>query len=161
VTDAADTVVLTELTAADIDAVVEIERRSFDRPWSRTLFLRELESDISRTILAREGKERGAVLGYVCRWLIVDEVQILNLAVHPDRRRRGIGRLLMQRVLDEAAENKVRTMTLEVRDGNEAAMRLYEGLGFERAGVRRAYYGQGRDGVLMTRAFDVSSGERT
>ena len=155
-------VTFADLTAADIDAVVEIERRSFDRPWSRNLFLRELESDISRTIVACEAEGRGAILGYVCRWLVVDEVQILNLAVHPDHRRRGIGHALMAYVLDEARERMACTMTLEVREGNVAAIELYEGFGFKRTGVRRAYYGEGRDGVLMTRSLDVpDGGERT
>lgn len=148
-----------DLTAADIDAVVEIERQSFDRPWSRNLFLRELESDISRTIVARDAEGHGPILGYVCRWLVVDEVQILNLAVHPDHRRQGLGRALMAYVLDEARERLAVTMTLEVRDGNVAAIELYERLGFKRTGVRRAYYGEGRDGVLMTRSLNPRDGE--
>lgn len=143
-------IVLTELAAADIDAVVEIEKHSFDRPWSRGLFLRELESAISRTTLAREAPPSHRVVGYICRWLILDEMQILNVAVHPDWRRRGVGRALMEEVLAEAREKGVRSVILEVRDGNANAVQLYSSLGFQRSGVRRDYYGQGRDGIVMT-----------
>jgi ribosomal-protein-alanine N-acetyltransferase len=142
--------VFSELTAADVDAVVDIENQSFETPWSRNLFLRELSTAISRSTLARAGEHADRLLGYVCRWLVLDEIQILNLAVHPNHRRCGVGRALVQGVIDEAYEQRVRTVSLEVRDGNESALRLYESFGFERTGIRRNYYGNGRDGVLMS-----------
>jgi len=138
-----------ELTADDIDAVVEIERSSFERPWSRDHFLRELESQISRTIVGRGAATKSA-LGYVCRWLVVDEMQILNLAVHQDHRRQGIGRQLMKQALDEARNAAIQCVTLEVREANLEAVALYQSLGFVRVGRRSNYYGQGHDGVLMT-----------
>ena len=143
-------IVFSELAAADVDAVVDIENHSFETPWSRNLFLRELSTEISRMTLAWADEHHHRLLGYVCRWLVLDEIQILNLGVHPICRRRGVGRALVQRVIDEAYEKQVNTITLEVRDGNESAMKLYESFGFERTGLRPDYYGNGRHGVLMS-----------
>lgn len=142
-------IVLDEMAPADLDSVVDIERQSFDRPWTREHFLREIESAVSRTIVTRDAETR-AVVGYVCRWLIADEVQILNLAVRRDYRRRGIARRMLERVLDEARGMAVRSVMLEVREGNAEALALYESAGFARVGRRRDYYGEGEAGVLMT-----------
>lgn len=156
--------VFSEMAMADLDAVVEIERQSFEHPWSRGLFESELESDISRTILARGTEGLKGPVAYVCRWLVADEMQILNLAVHVDHRRRGIARRLMEMVLEEGRRTGVAGVTLEVRDGNLEAVKLYESLGFAQVGRRRDYYGTGRDGVLMTLLLDAKAeddGERT
>jgi ribosomal-protein-alanine N-acetyltransferase len=149
VTAASPIVVFDELTASDVDVIVEIERQSFERPWSRDHFLRELESEISRTVVARDPGAQ-TILGYLCRWLVAEEVQILNLAVHPDHRRRGIARQLMNHVLKEARDAAVEHVMLEVREANIEAVALYESQGFVRVGRRRDYYGQGEAGVLMT-----------
>lgn len=138
------------MESADLDAVVEIERRSFPTPWSPGLFLHELKIPFSRTTLARLGNGASRVVGYVCRWLVGDEMHILNLAVDPDHRRAGIGRLLVEHILEEAAVNAVRLITLEVRRGNEAAVGLYGRFGFRQTGVRRNYYGRGEDALVMS-----------
>lgn len=135
----------------DLDAVMEIERRSFPEPWSPGLFLHELKVPFSKTILARAQNGSGCVLGYICRWLVGDEVHILNLAVDPDRRQAGIGRALVDLVMQEADERGVRLITLEVRRGNASALALYQRLGFSECGVRRHYYGRGQDAIIMSR----------
>jgi ribosomal-protein-alanine N-acetyltransferase len=135
----------------DLEAVMEIERRSFPQPWTPGLFLHELKVPFSRTILARPHGGSAEVLGYVCRWLVGDEVHILNLAVHPERRRGGIARVLVQQVLEEADTQGAQLVTLEVRRGNEAALALYRAFGFRETGVRRNYYGRGHDAIVMTR----------
>ena len=89
------------------------------------------------------------VVGYACAWYVADEVQLLNVAVHPDRRRRGIGEALVRRVLADAAAHRARAVFLEVRVANLGARRLYARLGFRATGMRRGYYGPGQDGVLM------------
>ncbi|MFI5397484.1 MAG: ribosomal protein S18-alanine N-acetyltransferase [Candidatus Binatia bacterium] len=147
------------MTAADLDEVLEIERRSFPEPWSRGLFLHELKVPFSRSILARADDEPHELLGYVCRWLVGDEIQILNIAVHPERRQHGIGRALVALVLQEAETQRTRTVTLEVRRGNTAALALYQSFGFTESGVRRHYYGRGEDAIIMswTRHDDAAS----
>jgi len=141
------------MESGDLDAVLEIERRSFPTPWSAGLFLHELKIPFSKTTLARLTNGTTRVVGYVCRWLVGDEVHILNLAVDPDLRRAGIGRALVDLVLAEAATAGVRSVTLEVRRGNEAAIGLYRRFGFTETGVRRHYYGRGEDAIIMTRTL--------
>jgi ribosomal-protein-alanine N-acetyltransferase len=135
----------------DLDAVMEIERSSFVEPWTPGLFLHELRVPFSKTIVARAGAGTSAVLGYICRWLVGDEVHILNLAVHPECRHRGLGRALVQHILREAEARQATLVTLEVRRHNVAALALYRSLGFAERGVRRNYYGHGQDAIIMGR----------
>jgi ribosomal-protein-alanine N-acetyltransferase len=142
----------TAMQPADLPAVMEIERRSFPNPWSPGLFLHELKVPFSSTILARCSGNGEMVLGYVCRWLVGEELHILNLAVHPEHRRSGIGRILVARIVQEAEEHGVQLLTLEVRRGNEPALALYRAFGFQESGVRRNYYGRGEDAIVMARS---------
>ncbi len=142
--------IFSPMTAADLDEVLEIERRSFPEPWSRGLFLHELKVPFSKTVLARADEEPHRLIGYVCWWLIGDEIQILNVAVDPEQRQKGVGHTLIALVMREAAEKPVRTITLEVRSDNAAAIALYRSFGFAETGVRRHYYGRGEDALIMT-----------
>ena len=147
--------------AADLDAVMEIERRSFPEPWSAGLFLHELKVPFSQTILARAADDSPHVLGYICRWLVGDEIHILNLAVHPDRRRTGVGRALVELTLREAERHEARIITLEVRRENASAIALYRSLGFSECGVRRNYYGRGHDAIVMSCVREPLNGHST
>ncbi len=139
------------MTAADLDEVLEIERRSFPEPWTRGMFLHELKVPFSTTVLMRADDPPHELVGYVCHWLVGDEMQILNVAVRPERRQHGLGRALVQLVLDEARRAGVRVVTLEVQRSNAAAIALYRALGFVETGTRRNYYGSGEDALLMSR----------
>ena len=141
----------------DLPAVLEIERRSFSHPWSLDAFVDETRNSHSRLLLLwHEESERPVLVGYLCRWIVAGELQILNVATHPDWRRRGIGRLLVEAALDEARDESITRVTLEVRRYNTPAIALYERLGFRRVGERRNYYGAGEDAVLMEK--DVTGG---
>jgi ribosomal-protein-alanine N-acetyltransferase len=89
------------------------------------------------------------VIGYTCRWRVTDEVHLLNVAVHPERRGLGYGRELVSAVVGEAEAARVRVIFLEVRAGNVVARRLYRLVGFKDLGVRRGYYGPGQDAIVM------------
>ena len=150
------------MRTADLDAVMEIERRSFPEPWSAGLFLHELKVPFSQTILARAAHDSAEVLGYICRWLVGDEIHILNLAVHPERRRSGVGRALVDLTLREAERREARIITLEVRRENASAIALYRSLGFSERGVRRNYYGRGQDAIIMSRVRrEAAAGDAT
>jgi ribosomal-protein-alanine N-acetyltransferase len=135
------------MRSEDLDAVMEIERRSFPEPWTPGLFLHELKVPFSKTILAWRGD---AIVGYICRWLVGDEVHILNIAVRPETRQSGIGRALVALVMAEAEQVRAAVVTLEVRRENEAAIALYRTFGFTERGVRRNYYARGHDAVVMS-----------
>jgi ribosomal-protein-alanine N-acetyltransferase len=144
--------VFRDMVVEDLPDVVAIERASFSNPWTGALFLQELDVAFSRTILARH--PAGPVAGYVCRWLVADEVHVLNVAVHPQWRGRGLGAALMREVLREARSHGVAAVTLEVRRSNAAARRLYESFGFEHVGSRPNYYGRGEDALILKLALD-------
>lgn len=123
----------------DLDAVLAIEEASFTKPWTRDMYLAELQNEgVSFCYLAKDAGL--GVLGFCSFWRVLDEMHINNLAVHPARRREGIGTALLIFVMKEGARLGARRASLEVRRSNEVARHMYERLGFLPAGVRRAYY---------------------
>ena len=139
----------------DLDEVLAIERASFSMPWSRGAFLYEMQQNrVARCWVMREA---GRALGYLCLWEIADELHITNIAVHPTWRRQGIGRTLLQGVLDDARQRKLRLVVLEVRPSNTEARTLYEGFGFRVIGRRRGYYyDTGEDALVMETDLQTS-----
>lgn len=124
---------------ADLDAVLDIETASFTSPWTRDMYVTELQNvGVSFFYVARTADRR--VVAYCSCWRVVDELHINNLAVSPPCRRQGIATALLNHVLEEGVRLGARRATLEVRRSNDAARQLYAQLGFSPAGVRRAYY---------------------
>lgn len=135
------------MTAADIENVIAIERASFQFPWSTRFFLDELQVDCARSILA---EVEGRIVGYVLFWFLPEEVDIHNIAVHPDFRRQGIGRLLLEQVIDSARRQERLRVTLDVRFSNAPAQNLYRSFGFVIRGLRKGYYSDnGEDALVM------------
>lgn len=134
---------------ADVTAVLEIERLSFSAPWPAFAFEQELTANrLAHYRVARLG-DRVVAFGGI--WLMVDEAHITTFGVHPDHRRRGVGRRLLLELADVALELGSARMTLEVRVSNEAAQALYRSFGFVEAGRRVAYYSDdGEDALVMT-----------
>ena len=133
----------------DIAAVLEIERLSFSAPWPAFAFEQELTANrLAHYRVARLG-DRVVAFGGI--WLMVDEAHITTFGVHPDHRRRGIGRRLLLELADAAIELGSARMTLEVRISNEPAQTLYRSFGFAVSGRRVAYYSDdGEDALVMT-----------
>jgi ribosomal-protein-alanine N-acetyltransferase len=134
---------------ADVAAVLEIERLSFSSPWPAFAFEQELTANrLAHYRVARLG-DRVVAFGGI--WLMVDEAHITTFGVHPDYRRRGIGRRLLLQLAEVALELGSARMTLEVRVSNEPAQRLYRSFGFVVTGRRVAYYSDdGEDALVMT-----------
>src|SRR5712691_3519993 len=123
----------------EINAVLVVEEASFSNPWSREMYLAELENKgISFCFVAKD--EHGRVAGFCSFLHVLDELHINNLAVLPEFRRAGVAASLLKRVLEEGAALGAQRATLEVRQSNEPARLLYERFGFAITGVRRAYY---------------------
>lgn len=125
-------------TAAELDAILALDEVCFHRPWTRAEYERELQ-DPARCFLMVVRVD-GDIVGYCSFWRVFDEIHLNNFAVHPSRRQQGLGRALLAEVLLVAAAEGAPNATLEVRASNAAAIALYEGSGFVRAGLRRAYY---------------------
>jgi [ribosomal protein S18]-alanine N-acetyltransferase len=122
-----------------IDDILAIEEAAFSNPWTREMYLAELENHgVSFCFLAKS--DDGRAVGFCSVWRVVDELHINNLAVLPEFRRNGIGSALLKHVLHHGAGLGARRATLEVRESNDAARLLYEHFGFAVAAVRRSYY---------------------
>jgi len=134
---------------ADLPAVLEIERAAFSHPWSEEMIRRELLHEFSSVLLATEGLD-GPILGFAVVWLVHDELQILNVAVAAEARRRGVARRILDRVEGSARERGARVSMLEVRRSNLPAISLYRSLGYREVGVRPRYYAEdGEDALAM------------
>jgi ribosomal-protein-alanine N-acetyltransferase len=134
------------LRASDLDAIDAIERRSYPTPWSRSMFAGELAKPASICLGAFEG---GQLVGYMIISRYVDAWHVMNLAVDPEFRRRGIASLLLDQLFELTDSGGARGYTLEVRVSNEGAIRLYEGAGFRSRGIRRGYYTDNREDALI------------
>ena len=131
----------------DLDAIDEIERASYPTPWSRAMFVAELQKPSSLALGAY--RETGELAGYLVVSRYVDAWHVMNVAVAPEFRRRGIGRALLERLFEVTGGDSRRGYTLEVRVSNADAIRLYERLGFEARGIRRGYYTDNREDALI------------
>jgi [ribosomal protein S18]-alanine N-acetyltransferase len=139
-----------------IDAVLAIEEASFTNPWTREMYLAELENPgVSFCFLANDAD--GRPIGFCSFWRVLDELHINNLAVVPGRRRTGVASALLTFVLDEGARLGARRATLEVRRSNDPARYLYEQFGFTVAGVRRAYYTRPVEDALVLWREDLGT----
>ncbi len=142
------TIELRRLEMRDLDRIEEIERESYPTPWSRSMFAGELAKP-SSICLGAFDTERDALVGYLIISRYVDAWHVMNVAVALSQRRRGIARLLLERLFELTAADSRRGYTLEVRVSNANAIRLYEGLGFQSRGLRRGYYTDNREDALI------------
>jgi [ribosomal protein S18]-alanine N-acetyltransferase len=136
------------LEESDLDGVLEVETASFNNPWTRDMFLKELQNaSVSYGYVLRSPERR--VVAFCTIWIVVDEIHINNIAVHPDHRGRGLGRALLVSILRQWSEQGASRATLEVRRSNEIAINLYRTLGFRVAGTRKNYYSEPVEDALI------------
>ena len=142
-----ESITVRPMVMTDVDGVMAVEHDSFLTPWSRSAFEEELaQNRLARYIVA---EDNGAIVGYAGTWLVINEAHVTNVAVSSQRRREGIGRLLMQNLMELARENGMESMTLEVRVSNAAARHLYEQMGFVETGIRKNYYSETKEDALI------------
>jgi len=143
---------ISQLLKVDIPAILEIEKQGQPEPWTAASFMEELDRLHSYVLVARLSEEciesgesllcppRG-IVGYICFWSVADEIQVLNLAVHENFRRRSVARSLLADAIRIGCERNARVANLEVRKSNIPALKLYESFGFKAVGERPNYYG--------------------
>ena len=135
-----------EWTKADIPRLAQLEKQCFSDPWSEDAFASGLGNSFFYGIILEEG---GQVCGYACQFVIFEDAEILNLAVAPTHRRQGLGKRLLTALEDYAKQKGAERTLLEVREGNQAARSLYLAWGFEAYGIRKNYYENGENAILM------------
>ena len=135
-------------SAEDLGGLLAVEQASFLNPWTREMYLAELQNPaVSHLLVAKD--PTGQVTGFCGFWCVADELHINNLAVLPEHRRQGIASAILSRVFAEGRRAGAARATLEVRRSNDIARRLYERFGFTVAGVRRGYYRQPDEDALI------------
>jgi ribosomal-protein-alanine N-acetyltransferase len=135
---------------ADVSAIWAIESLSFPTPWSRWSFLSELSHRNSSMLVAGPpSPQPWQTWAYLIFWVVLDEMHILNLAVHPAQRRKGIARRLLSEGLAQARTQGAEIAWLEVRPSNTAARALYESFGFKEVGRRPCYYDDTQEDALL------------
>jgi ribosomal-protein-alanine N-acetyltransferase len=140
-------VVIRPMTLEDLDGVMAVELESFLTPWSRSAFEDELTKNrLARYIIAADDVD---VIGYAGTWLVINEAHVTNVAVSSRRRGEGVGRRLMEHLMDLARDAGMESMTLEVRVSNAAARHLYKQMGFVEAGIRKNYYSETKEDALI------------
>jgi ribosomal-protein-alanine N-acetyltransferase len=141
----------------DLEAILAIENDSFPDPWTLEIFRSGMSLPFSHTWVVKD--EGGRVAGYVCFWLVMDEVHLLDLAVDNLHRRQGIGEAAVRKVIEWSAKQEATMIFLEVRESNHAARALYEKLGFVFFSRRRDYYRKPREDalVMVLRSLDLLS----
>ncbi len=138
------------MEAGDIDEVLEIERESFPKPWTRPMFEGELKNPVSFSYTLKLRPREGVVEigGYCVLWVVHGEGHILNIAVNPKYRGKGVATRLLSLMLALMKRNMVYEVFLEVRVSNEVARGLYRKFGFRESFVRKNYYGD-EDAIVM------------
>ena len=139
---------LRKLELHDLNDIERIERESYPTPWSRSMFAGELAKPSSISLGAFD-RENGKLVGYLVISRYVDAWHVMNIAVTPPYRRRGVASVLLERLFELTGSDERRGYTLEVRVSNEGAIKLYERLGFVARGVRRGYYTDNREDALI------------
>lgn len=138
----------------DLDDILAIEQESFSEPWTRAMFEAELRGNSFGRFLgafgARAMPPAKPLLGYICYWVVFEELRLMNLAVRPDCRRLGIASCLVRRAMEEGITQGTTRVLLEVRASNHVGRLLYQALGFRQYGCRRSYYtNPNEDAILM------------
>ncbi len=146
---------LSELTAEDLDAVTAIEREVSPLPWSRDLFAGELTLTSAQRLWL-VGRLHGRVVAFGGVMFVGDDVHVMNLAVDLAHRRRGLAQVLLAELLRRSVERGARHTTLEVRRENDPAIGLYRRFCLRPVGLRRAYYDDGADALVLW-AHDIDS----
>ena len=150
-----------EMEGEDIDGILDIENLCFISPWTRNAFEQELDIDCSKVFVAKKSTpHKKRIVGYICLWVVTNEVHILNLATHPNFHRHGIATSLLSFGLKFSIRVGAELATLEVRKSNLPAISLYKKFAFEAMGVRRRYYSDNSEDAIVMHSKLKSEEER-
>ena len=139
---------IVKMTKDHVAEIALLEKVCFSDPWSERSVASELENDLSHWLVAVEA---GHVCGYIGSQTVMGETDMMNVAVHPDWRRRGIAEKLITALISDLKVLGSHCLTLEVRSSNHAARSLYEKLGFSQIGLRKNYYRNPKEDACILR----------
>ena len=141
------------MNESHVAQIAALEKQCFSDPWSENSVASELENPLSLWLIAEED---GAVCGYVGSQTVLDETDMMNIAVHPDCRRKGIAAALITELVSRLKARGSRVLRLEVRESNFSAIALYEALGFTQLGLRKNYYRNPKEnGLILGKEWEL------
>lgn len=135
-----------EVRPSDMDAVQRIENDCFPVAWSRASLVQGMRQEKAIFLVAEIDR---TVVGYALTWVVLDEAHLLKIAVDPGHQERGVGKLLLERTIEDTLARDGRLIYLEVREANAPALALYDGFGFRPIGVRREYYPETKEDATV------------
>lgn len=140
-----------EMTLSDFDEIKDILQTDFDEFWTPEVLKSELKSDLSKYVVA---KENGNIVGFAGVIILPDDVEITNIVTKKTERKKGIGKLLLDKLIEMAFTLK-KDISLEVNEKNEAAINLYKKAEFKEVGIRKKYYNGCENAIIMTKKFTL------
>jgi ribosomal-protein-alanine N-acetyltransferase len=141
-----------EMNIKDLDDVLIIENSSSLAPWSKNMFLNELENPLSHCFVIKTGAlPCSALIGFICFRNVTDESELLNIGVHPHYRQLGVGKTLMEFYMNFCSQMGIKRFYLEVNSSNRSAIRLYQHFSYQSSGSRKKFYQGKFDALLMTK----------
>jgi ribosomal-protein-alanine N-acetyltransferase len=143
-----------QLGVPDVQGLIDLEKLCFAYHWTQEQFILVLEKNVFRTLGIMNGEQ---LVGYITFSLIEDEMEILNIAVHPDFRRKGIAARLLDRAFEICIKKGIAKSFLDVKKSNTAALNLYQKYGYKQIGVRKNYYPDTKEDALLFR-YDFEQG---
>ncbi len=147
---------ITKATTKDIDSMYEIETLSYEMPWPKEMFVLDYLFDGKAHYYVAKWMRKN--IGFLGIWNENDKLHIVNIAVHPDYRKKGVGSKLMQFAIDLAKKLHKKEVYLEVRESNMIAQKMYKKFGFYISGRIEKYYTNGEDGLIMRKAINENTG---
>lgn len=141
------------MTISDLFLISDKLSENFDSFWTEGVLKSELENPNSKYIVAKQNDE---IVGFAGIWISIDDVHITNIVTRKDKRNQGIGSLLLENLINLAKETKLASLTLEVNENNSSAIHLYEKFGFSTLGIRKKYYNNRDNALIMTMNFNIN-----
>jgi ribosomal-protein-alanine N-acetyltransferase len=145
---------LRNATSDDIAGIVALERKLYPLPWTEDHFSQELTKPYSHFLVMTDEETDEEIAGYIVFWLMFDQCEILNVAVAPERQRRGFAQQMVRKAVDLALKKNLKKVVLNVRKSNAPAIELYQKLQFGIVGVRKAFYSNREDAYELSLPLD-------
>ncbi|HLR08964.1 MAG TPA: ribosomal protein S18-alanine N-acetyltransferase [Bacillota bacterium] len=139
--------IIRSMETNDLDPVMVVETATYSTPWTRDILYQEITHNPHAYYFVAEWKHK--VIGYAGVWIVMDDAQITNIAIHPDYRGRKFGETLFRYVMQFAIQKRAKRLSLEVRKSNIAAQHLYRKFGLVPGGIRKNYYADQEDAIIM------------
>lgn len=146
-----DNIKISAMTLPDLDSISDILTCEFDDFWNYNLFKSELENKNSRYIVAKLNNQ---IVGFAGIWFSVDDIHITNIVVKKSCRNQKIGSLMLNNLIEFCKNQTQKSITLEVNSNNIPAQKLYQKFGFENVGIRKKYYNNTEDAIIMTKTLN-------